>query len=37
MRGSHARYPGFFEFGDADAYQHKLDTLRRQLARVDVG
>lgn len=30
MDVSHARYPGFFEFGDAQAFREGLERLRRQ-------
>ncbi len=30
LKGAHARYPRFFDFGDAEAYRQGLDRLRRQ-------
>jgi hypothetical protein len=31
IRSAHGRYPGFFEYGDAEAFRLGLDRLRRQL------
>ena len=30
MRGTHERYPQFFDYGDAEAYRQGLERLRRQ-------
>jgi len=32
LKGAHARYPRFFDFGDAEAYRQGLERLRRQYA-----
>ncbi|MBI2307674.1 MAG: hypothetical protein HYU78_10265 [Rhodocyclales bacterium] len=32
IRSAHARYPGFFEHGDAEAFRQGLERLRRQYA-----
>lgn len=34
VRGAHARYPRFFDYGDAEAYQAGLDGIRRKLRPV---
>jgi hypothetical protein len=31
IRGAHARYPKFFDYGDAEAYQTGLEDMRRKL------
>jgi hypothetical protein len=31
VRGAHARYPRFFDYGDAEAYQKGLEEMRRKL------
>ena len=31
IRGAHARYPNFFDYGDAEAYQTGLEDMRRKL------
>ena len=33
LQGSHARYPGFLDYGDAEAYRKELTELRRLLKR----
>lgn len=33
IRAAHDRYPGFFEYGDADSYRLGLERLRDNLAR----
>ncbi len=33
LQGSHARYPGFLDYGDAEAYRKELAELRRLLKR----
>jgi len=33
IRAAHERYPGFFEFGDAESYQKGLERLRQELER----
>ena len=33
LQGSHARYPGFVDYGDAEAYRKELTELRRLLKR----
>lgn len=30
LKGAHERYPSFFDYGDAEAYQQGLNRLRRQ-------
>ena len=32
---AHDRYPGFFEYGDAESYRHGLERLREALADAD--
>ena len=32
---AHERYPGFFEYGDADSYRHGLERLRTALAAAE--
>lgn len=34
---AHDRYPGFFEYGDAESYRHGLERLRSALAEADAG
>ncbi|MDH3979235.1 MAG: hypothetical protein OEU91_01835 [Gammaproteobacteria bacterium] len=31
VRGAHARYPRFFDYGDAEAYQTGIEEMRRKL------
>jgi hypothetical protein len=31
VRGAHARYPRFFDYGDAEAYKSGLEEMRRKL------
>ena len=33
IAGAHARYPGFFEYGDAEAYRDRFDAMRADLTR----
>jgi hypothetical protein len=33
LQGSHARYPGFVDYGDAEAYRKELAELRKMLRR----
>lgn len=34
MRGTHERYPQFFDYGDAEAYRQGLERLRKQYGDV---
>ena len=35
IRAAHDRYPGFFEYGDADSYRAGLERLRDALAKAE--
>ena len=37
LHGMHARYPHFFDYGDAQAYQTGLEEMRRKLAPKPAG